>query len=270
MRAKFPALVILGALLVACNDAPAPTAPADPPTGGELFTVLEGDGPIYVLNVQLRPVASPDFTPSMARGHIQVKLQAGEVSPPDPYHVSWQGMIFNPGEELVTAGGIYFGSPPSDDTQPPPVAAILPIVSVGAPLPGAASIILSGTELLPAEQAEEMIALPSNYWVWLTTTQGAIAGRAQPLCCGMTALPGTGTLTGTVTDLGTSTVMAGVRVRFAQKVYWTGDDGTYSFTDVPTGLGDIEAWKSGFEDYSQFISVDTDETKVHDIGMTPD
>jgi hypothetical protein len=269
MRAKFPALVILGALLVACSDAPAPTAPADL-TGDALFTVLAGAGPVYVLNAQLRPVANADESPpSTAWGHIQVKLRY--MPPPDDqYSVSAQGIV-NLDEETVTVAGIYFGPVPPEVIAAAEVGRLLITmnrVTTGGRISTGYGEHFFGETTLDAAEAEEMIALPANYFAWFGTSEGAIAGRTQPGPGGITIPEGTGTVTGTVTVAGTSTPIAGVRV-ILNEVYWTGEDGTFSFADVHEGLALIYATKSGFEPYDFGFSVEADETTVIDIGMSP-
>jgi hypothetical protein len=173
MRAKFPALVILGALLVACSDAPAPAAPADL-TGHALFTVLEGDGPVYVLNAQLRPLASADASPpSTAWGHYQVKLRYVD----DQYSVAWQAVIISLDEELVLASGIYFGDPPPKD-----IAEVENLLVTENRVTTADRIshgygeTFFGETTLTAAWAEDMIASPGDYFVWFGTSAGAIAG----------------------------------------------------------------------------------------------
>jgi hypothetical protein len=76
--------------------------------------------------------------------------------------VSWQGRIFNPDEENVSAGGIFFGfQAPPDDGHPPPDD----------------NEVLFGETTLEAADAADMIASPGAYFVWFTTSAGAIAGE---------------------------------------------------------------------------------------------
>jgi hypothetical protein len=177
------AVAALLLLLQGCDPEP-PTAPADLAGTGALFTALEGEGAVYVLNAQLRPLASAPSTepPSMAWGHIQVKIRY-DPPPDDTYPVAWQGRIFNPDEETLTSGGIFFGSiPPPDDGVPlAPENEVLQVIAggVGIPPTSDAMVSLSGS-LLTGRRGEDMIGHPRDYFAWVATSEGAIAGEFRP------------------------------------------------------------------------------------------
>ncbi|MFQ5572029.1 MAG: hypothetical protein ACE5G0_20320 [Rhodothermales bacterium] len=134
---------------------------------------------VWVFNTQLRPL--PGENPSQARGHLQIKLrklgagppddQVGVAPPDDTYTVEWKGKIFNPAGETFTGGGIFQAVPPDP---------IRPVFSLPFDPSREGIIITGGRDVLPAAQAEALIASPENFVALFTTVAnpaGALGGR---------------------------------------------------------------------------------------------
>ena len=79
---------------------------------------------------------------------------------------------------------------------------------------------------------------------------------------------GNGNVKGTVTNAGTGAVVDGVSITIS-KTTTSAADGTFTISDISSGVQTVTATKEGFKDYSSTVTVTANSTVTHNIAMTP-
>ncbi|MBC8175978.1 MAG: carboxypeptidase regulatory-like domain-containing protein, partial [Deltaproteobacteria bacterium] len=82
--------------------------------------------------------------------------------------------------------------------------------------------------------------------------------------------PTTGTVEGIVTDQTTGSALEGVRMLIGSTEIITKSDGHYRLTGLDEGAHNILAEKSGYNNYSETVTVDAGNVTIHDIHMVPE